>query len=127
MEGSLGNLMQFHRDHHQRILDEFSEISEEELHLGSKYWEEEEMSLRFRLHRFDSHMQQPTIQVEKALSEFGQVPNEAERLMRLLYGTLAHCENKTIGLPEVGEALRREVVNSMRARMDEIWSVLQLN
>ena len=61
----------------------------EELALPSMYWEEYQLSLRFRLHRFDSHLRQHTVQVDKALVEIGQAPTEARRLLRLIYAALA--------------------------------------
>jgi hypothetical protein len=123
MEGSYENLRQFHKDHHLRIVDGFADLSEQELDLGSKYWEDEEMSIRFRLHRFDSHVRQHTIQLEKALSDLDLPPNESMRLLRLLYLGLAHCESKMIGLPTVGQVLRNELANSIQSRTVEIASI----
>jgi uncharacterized damage-inducible protein DinB len=124
LEGSYENLRRFHTEHHQRILDDFGGISEQELEVGSKYWEDEEMSLRFRLHRFDSHMRQHTIQVEKALSDLDHAPNEINRLHRMIYCALAGCENKLIGSPVVGEALRNELIKTIHTRVEEIAALV---
>ncbi len=124
VEGSCENLRQFHVDHHRRIVEEFADLSEQELELGSKYWEDEEMSLRFRLHRFDSHMRQHTVQLEKALYDLDSPPSEATRLLRLIYCALAGCESKMIGVSEVGLALQNEVVNNIITRIDEITSIM---
>jgi len=37
MEGSYENLRQYHLDHHQRIVDVFTDISEQELEFGSRF------------------------------------------------------------------------------------------
>jgi len=124
VEESYENLRKFHIDYPTRIMADFSDLSEKELEMTSKYWEDEQMSLRFRLNRFDSHMRQHTVQVEKALSDLGYSPNEAKRLLRLLYCALAACESRMIGLPEVGESLRKKVVKSINMRVDEIAAIL---
>jgi len=82
------------------------------------------MSLRFRLDRFDSHMRQHTVQLEKALFDLGQDQNEAKRLSRLLNRALAVCESTMIGSPEVGEALRNESVKAIHTRVDDIAAIL---
>lgn len=74
MNGPLSDLQSFHSELHNRILTEFAEIDDAELDKPSKYWEDVPMSLRFRMHRFDSHMRQHTIQVEKTLHMLGHIP-----------------------------------------------------
>jgi hypothetical protein len=124
LEGSLRQLVQFHEDLHERVLNEFADISEKELEEQSMYWEGQGMSLRFRLHRFDSHMRQHTIQIDKTLLRIGYNPNEAKRLLRLLYAAVADCEGRLIGAREVGADLRDAVVDSIRQRVDEIAAIL---
>jgi hypothetical protein len=124
MEGSLVDLHTYHATFHERVLREFADISEAELDLPSMYWEGEPMSLRFRLHRFDSHLRQHTIQVDKTLESIGRGPNEAKRLLRLIYAALAEVEGVTIGAWEVGAELRREVAGAIAARTDEIADIL---
>jgi uncharacterized damage-inducible protein DinB len=124
MEGSLDSLRAYHAALHERVLAEFAGIADEELDLPSMYWEGTEMSLRFRLHRFDSHLRQHTVQVDKALVEIGRVPNEAVRLLRLIYAALAEAESATIGAWETGAALRDEVAGAISARADEVAGIL---
>jgi len=56
MDKSLPGLQSFHGDLHKRILIDFNEIDAAEIEKPSRFWEDEPMSLRFRMHRFDSHM-----------------------------------------------------------------------
>ena len=82
------------------------------------------MSLRFRLHRFDSHLRQHVVQIEKTLESIGRSPNEAQRLLRLIYAALAEVEGATIGDWEVGAALRHEAAEEIAARAGEIADIL---
>ena len=52
-------IVAFHEMIHGRILAELADISEgDELALPSVYWESGPLSVRFRLHRFESHIRQ---------------------------------------------------------------------
>ena len=124
LEGSLAGTQSYHETHHERVLREFADVSEEELTVPSMYWEGYEMSLCFRLHRFDSHLRQHTVQIEKTLAAIGGSPNEARRLLRLIYAALAQVEGATIGDWEAGTVLRREAAEAIAARADEIASIL---
>jgi hypothetical protein len=124
MEGSLQSLHAYHEALHERVLHEFADIGDEELALPSMYWEGYEMSLRFRLHRFDSHLRQHIVQVDKTLEKIGGSPNEARRLLRLIYAALAEAEGATIGAWEAGAALRHEAAGAISARADEIAGIL---
>ena len=82
------------------------------------------MPLRFRLHRYDSHLRQHTIQVEKILATIGQPLNEAKRLLRLTYHALAEVEGICLGIPELGEQERAEAAQQIATRTQEIASIL---
>ena len=124
VDGPFADIQSYHETLHGRVLREFTGIREEELAAPSMYWEGYEMSLRFRLHRFDSHLRQHTVQVERTLEAVAGPPNEAKRLLRLIYGALAEAEGATLGAWEIGRELRREVAETIRARADEIAGVL---
>jgi len=106
------------------VLLELADISEEELNVPSMYWEDYEMSLRFRLHRFDSHLRQHIVQVDKTLEGIGHSPNESRRLLRLIFSALGETEGATIGAWDVAEELRREVAETITERADEIAGIL---
>jgi hypothetical protein len=124
VDGPFAELESYHATLHNRVLRELADIHEEELAAPSMYWEGYEMSLRFRLHRFDSHLRQHTVQVDKTLEAIGHTPNEARRLLRLIYGALADAEGATIGAWDVGQELRRTAAETITARADEIAAIL---
>jgi hypothetical protein len=124
VDGPFADLESYYETLHGRVVREFAGIHEEELAVPSLYWEGYEMSLRFRLHRFDSHLRQHTVQVDKTLEAIGGPASEAKRLLRLIYGALAEAEGATIGAREIGRELRREVAEAIRARANEIAGIL---
>lgn len=91
-DGPLSGLQLIHYDLHKRDLTDFAEINDDELDKPSKYWEDEPMSLRFRMFRFDSHLRQHTIQAGKTLQMLGYLPNEVQRLLRLICMALGQVE-----------------------------------
>jgi hypothetical protein len=124
LDGSLAGIQAYYEAFHNRVLQEFADIREDELAIPSIYWEGYAMSLRFRLHRFDSHLRQHTVQVDKTLAGIGREPNEARRLLRLIYGALAEAEGATIGAWDIGAELRHAVALRIAARAEEIASIL---
>ncbi len=124
LDGPLAGIQAYHQALHERVLSEFAGISEAELAVPSTYWESQEMSLRFRLHRFDSHLRQHIIQIEKTRAAIGRPPSEAERLLRLIYAALAGVEGANIGSWDVGAEWRDEVAAGIFARADEIAEIL---
>ena len=124
MDGPLADMQSYYEAFHKGVLREFADISEDELVAPSMYWEGYEMSLRFRLHRFDSHLRQHVVQIDKTLGSIGQSPKEAKRLLRLIYTALAEVEGATIGAWGVGAELRHEVADRIAARAAEIAGLL---
>lgn len=124
IDGPMDGLQTFHNQLHERILVDLANISKTELEMLSWYWEKEPMSLRFRLHRFDSHMRQHTIQMEKTLQSLGWVPNEAKRLLRLIYAALAEVHGALIGAPGFGERELADLAKGVETRRLEIENVL---
>ena len=120
----LPDLRAWHATFHEKVLRELADIAETELDLPSMYWEAEPMSVRFRLHRFDSHMRQHTVQADKTLAFIGCGPKEAKRLLRLIYAALAEVEGAMIGAWDVGVALRGEVAEAIVGRAEEIAGIL---
>jgi uncharacterized damage-inducible protein DinB len=124
VDGPFADLESYRGTLHNRVLRELADIRDEELAAPSMYWEGKEVSLRFRLHRFDSHLRQHTVQVDKTLETIGHAPNEARRLLRLIYGALADAEGATIGAWDAGQELRRATAETIAARTDEIAAIL---
>jgi uncharacterized damage-inducible protein DinB len=124
LDGPFADLQTYHGEFHERALREFADVSEKELDLPSMYWEDQAMSLRFRLHRFDSHMRQHTVQIDKTCEGIGRRANEAKRLLRLIYAALASVEGATIGAWELSADPRRDLAATIAARADEIAGIL---
>ncbi len=82
------------------------------------------MSLRFRMHRFDSHLRQHTIQVEKSLQRIGHIPNESQRLLRLIFFALAQVEGVSMGTGRNPVTLLLELAERIGGRTREIGSIL---
>jgi hypothetical protein len=121
--GSALDLMSYYSGLHQRILDEFCLISAAELQAPAVFWESQPYPIHFRLHRFDSHLRQHTIQIEKTLSAVGLPPNEAHRLLRLVFNALAEVEGYLLGSSSgVGDC--EALAGQLRARNAEIARVL---
>jgi hypothetical protein len=124
MADALPGLQSFHEELHQRIMTDFSGIADYELEKSSRYWEDEMYSLRFRLHRFDAHMRQHTIQMEKTLQVLGHVPGESEKLLRLIFAALAQVEGALIGTGETYQELLSESAVRIDERTREIEDIL---
>lgn len=124
LDGPLADIRSYQKVFHERILREFAGICEEELAIPSRYWEDYALSLRFRLHRFDSHLRQHTVQVDKTLAAIDRPPSEAKRLSCLLYAALAEAEGPAIGAGDIGAELRRLTAATIAARADEIAAIL---
>ncbi len=116
----LSALMDFYENWHLRVVQEFIPVSEEALKAPSVFWESQPMPVEFRLHRFDSHLRQHTIQIEKTLELIDHHPNEAVRLLRLIYASLAQVEGALLGANEIGKAERDQVADTIHTRLQEI-------
>ncbi len=79
------------------ILGALDSVTDAELGTPSFFWEDKGYSIRFRMHRFEEHLRQHTIQVDKTLIAMGHPPTEAERLVRNLYNALAGVESVAAG------------------------------
>jgi uncharacterized damage-inducible protein DinB len=121
---SLVSLMEYYRRQEQRVLQAFSDVTGAELDARIWYWENEPMTLRFRLHRFDSHLRQHTIQVQKTLVALESEKTEAHRLLGLIYAALAELEGELIGAGNLGAADVAGLAKVIEQRADEIVDIL---
>ena len=124
LTGPLVPFQAFHAALHRRILRELAGIGEQEMDLPAIFWESYPMSLRFRLHRFDAHMRQHTVQIDKALRDLGQEPTEARRLLRLIYAALAEVEGLLIAADDLGVDLQQQTASAIDAFTGEIAPLL---
>lgn len=86
----LATIRQHYDDFHQRVLNELKDVPDEQF-LGPSpiWWEEEEYSLQYRLHRFEAHLRQHLVQIEKTLLLLNHPETEARRFLRLIFRALA--------------------------------------
>jgi hypothetical protein len=121
---SLVSLMEYYQRQEQRILNTFSDVTDAELGARIWFWENEPMSLRFRLHRFDSHLRQHTIQVQKILVALQNEKTEVHRLLGLIYSALAELQGNLIGAGDFGASDLAELAKTIEQRADEIVNIL---
>ena len=102
---------------HRRVLRELGDLRDEDLEKLAGFWDGLK-PIRFRLHRFEAHMIQHTIQVDKTLEWLDRAPTEARRLVRVLYRDLAAVE--MLSSDEFGQRERDEVAKTIGDRAAEI-------
>lgn len=125
VKGPFEKMLTYHREFHPLILKEFTTITDEELDLPSTFWEETRFPIRHRLHRYEAHYAQHTIQMDKTLVAIGRAPNESKRLIRKIYAALAEAEGVLIGAGEIGNTAVRETASSIQKRTQEIAGLLK--
>jgi uncharacterized damage-inducible protein DinB len=76
---------------HIRVLRELGDVADPEVDAPAWFWDGA-MPIRFRLHRFEEHLRQHTIQLDKTLAVI-QPPTEARCLVRNIYNALADVES----------------------------------
>jgi len=91
IDGGIANVRNAMFDIHHRVLSELGGLSDALLEREVMFWDGEK-PVRFRMHRFEAHMIQHTIQVDKTLQWIGRSPTEARRLVRVLHRDLAAVE-----------------------------------
>lgn len=123
-EGQLSAMLAYYRNLHQRILRDLADIADGELDTGVIFWESEPKTVEFRLHRFDAHLRQHTIQAEKTLDLLGLSPDEVKRLLRHIHAALAEVEGLTIGYEDLGQAERKAVTGLIAGYTGEVVRVI---
>ena len=123
--GSFAELQAYYLTLHQRVMTAFVSVTQDELRAPAVFWESEPMPLQFRLHRFDSHLRQHTIQTEKILAAIAPAPSEARRLLRLIYNALAEAEGSRLGAGLIGSEHEQHTARAIAAVTVEFRSLLQ--
>jgi len=119
--GPLEGMLTFHREMHPQIIQEFDGITDQELDLPSTFWEETRFPIRHRLHRFEAHFIQHTVQIDKTLVVVGQTPGESKRLIRYLFAALAEVHANLIGENNSQEGCA-QLAKTINSRIEEIQS-----
>jgi len=123
--GSLDGMLAYHRGFHPTIIEEFSKINDNELDLPSTFWEETRFPIQHRLHRYEAHFTQHTIQIDKTLVAIGQAPSESKRLIRKIYAALAEAEGMMIGAEKIDDTAILATASSILERTREIEGLLR--
>ena len=110
---------------HERVLQTLSGCRDDELQAPSQWWEGYEVPAEFRLHRFDAHLRQHAVQIEKTLRALGRGPGEARMLLRHIYAALAEVEAACFGAWDFGQAEREAAAQEIAARADDIAKVVR--
>ncbi len=122
LRGPLDTIRDLHARVHGWVLEELAGLSDADLDAPSVFWDGE-MSNRFRLHRFESHARQHTIQIEKGVEGIAGPPREVDRLLRLLRRTQAEADAAGLGAAALLAATAGPVAESVAARTDELAGV----
>jgi hypothetical protein len=124
MGSSFEDMLAFHRSFHSQVIDEFSSITDLELELPSTFWEETRFPIRHRLHRYEAHFIQHTVQIDKTLAAIGQPPSESKRLIRYLFSALAEVNANLIGENNSREGCL-QLAKAINSRTMEVQSMLE--
>jgi hypothetical protein len=124
MNAALPKLLAYHRKLHPKILHELSGITTDELAYPAAFWEETRFHIGYRLHRFEAHMRQHTIQIEKTLVAIGSLPNEAKRLIRMLYSGLAEVNGNLISTDDKKNPESIELARTIESRVKDLGKIL---
>ena len=96
LNSSLKKMSAFHSEFHEKILHEFSGITDKELAMPATFWEETRFHVGYRLHRYEAHLRQHIIQMQKTLEATGNKSNEGKRILRVLFAALADVNGNLI-------------------------------
>jgi hypothetical protein len=124
-QGSLQDILAFYDGMHQKVLEILKHISPEELSLNAEFWEPQPMEIAFRLIRYDSHLIQHTIQIEKTSAVLGHSVAEVKRLNRRILNALAAVEGLCFVMNQELEA-GEETAGYIRRLTGEIRLLLNL-
>jgi DinB family protein len=122
--GPLEGMLAYHRELHPAIIEAFSKISDQELELPSTFWEETRFPIKHRLHRYEAHFVQHTVQMDKTLVAIGQAPTESKRLLRKIHAALAEAEGMMIGAEKMDNTAILAAALSISERTKEIRKLL---
>jgi len=98
VEGTLSQILARFDRLHERALADLMPLDGADLQTPIGFWYEAPVA--FHLHRFEAHLREHTIQVEKTLAMLGRQPREVERIVRLILGAYGRLEAVVLCLPD---------------------------
>lgn len=90
------DLLTFWAGNHATVLTAIASVTSAELDTPIPFWEPTPFPIRFRLYRYDSHLLQHTLQVEKARLALGHPPTEAQRLVQHIWQAYADVDSAAL-------------------------------
>ncbi len=122
VEGDFAQVIGTFETLHRQTVARVSAIPDAEMRVRSTWWEGTEMPIRFRLHRFEAHLRQHTIQVEKTLVALGYAATEGRMLVRAMFNALGEVEGASLGADINGE-MRTYAADLIETRVAEVAAV----
>lgn len=122
--GSFSQLLEFTTMWHAKVLNNFNDLTDAELEIPSLFWEDRPFNIRFRLHRFESHLRQHAIQIDKTLTAIGCAPGEIQRLHHLIYNALGDVEGALLGAQDIAAAESATAAQIISARAISIQAAI---
>ncbi len=128
----LAELWRHYERLHGRVLAELSGLSDAQLATISPMWEASELTIGFRMQRFEMHIREHANQLEKTIRALDYAPNESKLLLRQVYSALAEVEGALLGAGESGQAacdaLAQQInerVTAVQAAVEQIHTMLK--
>jgi hypothetical protein len=118
--GPLPELIKRYEHFHTTVTREFASVTDAELRAPSAWWEREPVQVGFRLYRFDWHIRDHTVQIEKILEAIGHQRTETQLRARALYGALGEVEASLIGANRILIGRQRALAEAIIQRAEEI-------
>ena len=110
VDGTIDSIRNSFFEIHRWVLRELADVTDAELEQPAWFWDADK-PIRFRMHRFEEHLRQHTIQLDKTLAVI-RPPTEAHRLVRNIYNALSDVESAD----EPAEDLRAQVAATISER-----------
>ena len=104
---------------HNRVLYNLNGLGDIRLNLASPMWESTAYPIRFRLHRFETHLQEHINQLEKTLIALGLL-TEPRLLLRQMYNALGEVEGAILGAGTMGYSECMHAAAIISDRLQEV-------
>lgn len=122
--GTMNELLNTWEEKHLELITEFSAITDEELEASYGWWENNEISIRFRLNRLCWHIYDHCAVIETICERIGRTRSEAERLVMLLYTALGKAEGELLSLAkDEQDKFSNELVSTLKERRLTLQSI----
>ena len=125
--GALSDLQMQYEVLHDAVVDEFADVSDDELRAPTIWWEDQPIDVAFRLARLGWHLRDHAVSVERILTGLGRKTNDMHGLCRLLFEALGQAEGVMIGAVGRFEERAVALASTIEARIPEIAELAVLD